>query len=135
MPPVLLRTGGLDELGANAEAEPPDAELREAAERTGGNGRPIIRADPLREPVGAEEPTEDVLGRLEPRAVESLTGQEIARVGVLDGERPGMCSASSTKRWRSYMGDVTLQGIGASSEAPRLRRCHPSGENKLSPIS
>jgi len=33
------------------------------------------------------------------------------------------------------VGDVTLQDIGASSEAPRLWRCHPSGENDLSPIS
>jgi hypothetical protein len=49
--------------------------------------------------------------------------------------RRGGCSASSTKRWRWYMGDVTLQGIGASSEAPRLWRCHPSGENKVLPAA
>jgi hypothetical protein len=52
--PVLMRAGGLDELGANAELEPPDAELGEAAEGTGGKGLAIIGADALGEPVGPD---------------------------------------------------------------------------------
>ena len=65
----------------------PDAELREAAEGARGEGLAIVGADPLGEPVGAEEPLEDLLGGLEQRALEPLTGQEIAGVGVLDRER------------------------------------------------
>ena len=32
-----------------------------------------------------------------------------------------MCSASRTKRWRSYMGDVSLQGIGTSVSRSQVR--------------
>lgn len=60
MPSVLLRAGRLDELGTDAEPEPPDAELGQAAERR-GEGRPIVRADALGEPVGAKESAEDLL--------------------------------------------------------------------------
>jgi hypothetical protein len=82
VPAVLLRTRGLDELGTNPQPEPPDAELGEAAEGTGGKGLSIVRADPFGEPVGAEESPKDLLGGLEQRAVEPVTGQEIARVGA-----------------------------------------------------
>ena len=271
---ILLGGGGLDELGADAELEPPDAELREATKRARGERLAVIGADARGEAILAKEAAEDQLRRLQARAVESLASQEIPGVRVLDGkriavaaiaqlelalevdrpddiragdrgrrrarmgsalraaaardaampdedavdrrsdgdlvsrvgveeqlvelagapapglaeledladegrrggvgaalgpmraigkalgpeagvaleplvaglaadpvapaelgERAGVCSASSTKRWRWYMGDVTLQGIGASSEAPRLWRCHPSGENKVLPIS
>ena len=44
-------------------------------------------------------------------------------------------SASNTKRCRSYMGDVTLQGIGASLRLLRYRKCHLSGEYKVLPIN
>lgn len=87
VPAVLVPAGGLDELGANPQPEPPDTELGEAAECAGGKGLPIVRADPLREPVGAEEPPEDLVGRLQQRPLESLARQQIARVGVLDSER------------------------------------------------
>jgi hypothetical protein len=87
MAAVLVGTGGLDELGPNPQPEPPDAELREAAERTGGEGLPVIGADPLRQAKGPEEPLEHLLGGLEQRAFEPIAGQEVAGVGVLHGER------------------------------------------------
>lgn len=38
VPAILVGAGGLDELGSNTEPQPPDAELQEAAEGTGGEG-------------------------------------------------------------------------------------------------
>ena len=73
--------------GRIPEPEPPDAELGEAAESTGGKGLAIVGADALREPIGAEEPLEHLLGGLEQRTLEPVTGQQIAGVGVLDRER------------------------------------------------
>jgi hypothetical protein len=86
VPAVLMRARGLDELGADPEAEPPDAELGEAAEGTGGKGLAIVGADPLGHAMGPEEALKDLLGRLEQRALEPLAGQEIAGVGLLDRE-------------------------------------------------
>lgn len=83
---VLLQAGGLDVLGPNPQPEPPDAELGEPAESAGGKGLAIVGADPLREPVRAEQPAEDLLGRGEQRPLEPVTGEEIAGVGVLAGE-------------------------------------------------
>jgi hypothetical protein len=76
---ILVRAGGLDELGANPESEPPDAELGEPAEGAGGEGLPVIRADPLGEPMGAEEAAKDLLSRFEQGTLEPVAGQEIAR--------------------------------------------------------
>ena len=87
VPAILVRGGGLDELGPHPEPEPPDAELGEAAEGAGGKGLPIVGANPLGESVGAEEAPKDLLGRLEQRTFEPVAGQQIARVGILDGER------------------------------------------------
>jgi hypothetical protein len=84
---VLVWAGRLDELGADAESQPPDAELGEAAEGAGGKRLAIVGADPLREPVGAEESLDDLLRRLQERALEPVAGQEIAGVGILDRER------------------------------------------------
>ena len=62
---ILMRAGGLDELGAHAEPEPPDAELGEAAEGAGSKGLPIIGANPLGQSVLPKESAKDLLGRLE----------------------------------------------------------------------
>src|SRR6188472_2644946 len=45
VPAVLLRRGGLDEVGQDPEANPPDGERREPAERLGGKRDAIVRAD------------------------------------------------------------------------------------------
>ncbi len=79
---ILVGRGGLDEFGSDPQPEPPDAELREAAEGTGGEGLPIIGANPLGEPVLAKEPAKDLLGRLEQRPLQPLAGEEIAGVGI-----------------------------------------------------
>jgi len=48
---------------------------------------PDLRADPLGESVGAEQPPEDLLGGLEERPLEPVAGEQVARVRILDGER------------------------------------------------
>jgi hypothetical protein len=73
---ILLGRGGLDELGADAELEPPDAKLREAPEGARGEWLAIVRADARGEAVRAKQAAEDQLRRLQERAVEALAGQE-----------------------------------------------------------
>jgi hypothetical protein len=46
---ILLRGGGLDEVGEDAELDPPDRELRQATERHGRERRTVVGADALRE--------------------------------------------------------------------------------------
>jgi len=87
MSSVLCRARGLDEFGANPELQPPDAELRESAQSVRGEGRAVVGADALGQPVGTEQATQNGLGRLQERAVESVAREEIARVGILDGQR------------------------------------------------
>ena len=45
VPPVLLWLSGLDTLVIDADLNPPHVQLREAAERLGGEGISIISAD------------------------------------------------------------------------------------------
>ena len=58
---VLLGLAGFDELWGDAESDPPDRESREAAERVGGEGRAVVRADALRQSVLPEDPLEHCL--------------------------------------------------------------------------
>ena len=52
MPAVLVGAGGLDELGPNAEPEPPDGELAEAVERVRGReGHAVNRCHPAQSSV------------------------------------------------------------------------------------
>lgn len=46
MPAVLLRLSGLDLLRPDPQLNPPDGELREAAEGVGGEGLTVVGADP-----------------------------------------------------------------------------------------
>src|ERR1700761_2694274 len=87
MTSVLLGVSGLDALGNDTELDPPHAERRQAAQRLGGEGRPVIATDPS---WNAElcECTLVVrtcqLGRL---ACQSLATNQVARRSVSDGER------------------------------------------------
>src|SRR5437016_13479985 len=56
---VLLRLARLDPLDADAEADQPGGELGEAAQAGGGEGRAVVGADRLREPVLAESRLEN----------------------------------------------------------------------------
>ena len=44
---VLVRGGGLDEVGQNAELDPPDGQARETTQGRGREGRTVVGADPL----------------------------------------------------------------------------------------
>jgi hypothetical protein len=87
VPAVLIGLAGLDELGADAELDPADGELREAADGSGCERRPVVGPDP----VGQAERSEQVLeaggGGFEIEAGQGAAVQEIAGVSILDGER------------------------------------------------
>jgi len=83
---VVLRLAGLDELGEDAEADPPDREGGEAAEGVGGEGGTVVGADALRQAVLAKEALEDGSGAFDSRNGESLAAEEEATEAVLHGE-------------------------------------------------
>src|SRR2546425_8720177 len=57
--PVLLRVSGLDAFDGDAQAEPPDRELRQIEQGIGaGEGNSVIRADTDGEPTLGEQPLE-----------------------------------------------------------------------------
>jgi len=88
---------------------PRRAELEDLANHRGcgGVGTLLGPVGAIDQAVGAEPGV-----AVEP-LVAGLAADAVAPAEL--GKGGGVCSASSTKRWRWYMGDVTLQGIGASS--------------------
>jgi hypothetical protein len=62
MTAILLGPSWRNPLVPDAKLDPPDTQLREAAEGRRGNGRAIIRANGLREPILVEQALEDGLG-------------------------------------------------------------------------
>jgi hypothetical protein len=87
VPPVLLRRARLNEIGEDPEAEPPDGERGEPAERLGGKGDPVIGADAPGQAVLAEQALENRPGLAQLGAGEGLTGEQQAAVAVRHGER------------------------------------------------
>lgn len=83
---VLLRVGGFDELGVNPETDPPDGESREATERGGGEGYPVVGADDPRKTVLLKEPQEDRACQADRGGRESLTTEEKSAVAVDEGQ-------------------------------------------------
>ena len=64
MPAVLLRSSRLNALVADAELDPPDAELGETAERLRGERIAVVGTHSLRQAVLLEEALEDWEGAL-----------------------------------------------------------------------
>jgi hypothetical protein len=83
---VLLGFTGLDKLGNDAETDPPDGELGDAAERVCGEGWAVVGPDPLRKAVLLEKPFEH--GPCAPNGGpgKPVTGQQKATEAILDGE-------------------------------------------------
>ena len=59
---VLLWGSRLDEVGQDAELDPPDRELRQSTQRHGGERHAVIGADAVRQPELVEESVEDLPG-------------------------------------------------------------------------
>jgi hypothetical protein len=89
----------------------------------------IVGPNPHRESVGAEEPLEGLLGRRQQRSREPVTGQEIAGVSVLDGERVAVAAIAQAELAfevdrpddvGSRDGSVRAAGMGANSGPPAV---------------
>jgi hypothetical protein len=85
--PFLLRRAGLDEIGEDPKADPPDGERGEPAERLGGKGDPVIGADAPGQAVLAKQALEDGPGLAQLGTGEALTGEQQAAVAVRHRER------------------------------------------------
>ena len=83
---VLLGFSGFNELGGDAELDPPGTELGEPSEGHGSEGNAVVGADPFREAVGSENPLEHTHCGIEGGSQEPLALEEEAAVAVLDGE-------------------------------------------------
>lgn len=91
MATVLFGMRGLDELGGDAETDPPDGESRQAAERAGGERDPVVGADDLREAVCLEQAPEDRVGGCVRRGGEALAPEQVSAeaIGDREGETGG----------------------------------------------
>jgi hypothetical protein len=97
VPGVLLGLTGLDELGSDAEPDPPDGELGEASEGGGGEGMTVVGADALGEAELAEEVAEAANGGLKIEAEHAAALEEEAGVAVLNGERKAEATVAGAK--------------------------------------
>jgi hypothetical protein len=83
---VLLGMGGLDQLGTDPQADPPDREAREAADGGGcGKGDAVVGANDLRQAVLTKEALKVLLGCDGLNRELRAAGQKIAAVAVGDG--------------------------------------------------
>lgn len=87
MTPGLLWVSRLDQLGRDAETDPPDREQRQAAERGGREGHAVVGADDPREAEFLEEAHEDRPGIQVSGGVEPLAAQEKTADAIHNGER------------------------------------------------
>src|SRR2546422_1176869 len=56
MPPILIGTPRLDELGEDTQAHPPGRELREPGQGRGGKWHAVVRADPRGQAILLKQP-------------------------------------------------------------------------------
>ena len=84
---VLLRAPRMNALMLNAEAHPPDVEIRAAVNGRGGEGHAVVRANGPGEAVGVERAPEDRPGQHAMRRADAVAGQQ--KAGVLVREREG----------------------------------------------
>ena len=84
---VLLGLAWFDELGRDAEGDPPDGELREARDGGGSEGWTVVATDAARQTEGAEEVPETAHGCLNFGGEQGAAFEEEPGVAVLDGER------------------------------------------------
>src|SRR2546422_243927 len=87
VPAILLGVGRLDELGLNAEPDPPDRERREPSQRVRGERRAVVRADPLGQPVAVKQARKDGPTGLDGRLQQTAAAEQKAGRGVLDRQR------------------------------------------------
>src|SRR6185437_3071137 len=88
MAAVLLGVAGDDALNANAQAQPPHRQLREAKKRVrAGKGRPVVGADGLGEAKFLENAFEDAEGIHRSGAGESLAADQVSAGEVRDSQR------------------------------------------------
>src|SRR5690606_23894307 len=87
MRPVILRLPGPGPLQSNAQADPPDGQLRKPRQRVRPERNSIIRADHLRESVLPEDPLEGNSRSSCAGAGKRLAPQQVATVGVDDRQR------------------------------------------------
>src|SRR4030095_9097682 len=76
-----------DPLVLNAEADPPDVELREAVDARGGERHPIVGPNGARQSVLAKETIEDGADPLALGGEQAVAAEEVARVLVRDRQR------------------------------------------------
>jgi len=82
VPAVLFGMGGFDQLGVDAEADPPDRQQREAAQRGGGERHTVVGADDPRQTVRFEDALKGRAGQGDGGGSQALTGQEVPAVAV-----------------------------------------------------
>jgi len=86
MATVLLGVSGLDELGVDAEADPPNGKPRQAAQSGGGEGNAVVGADDAGQTVLLEQVAEHGLAADMLRGTEALAGEQVTAEPVDDGE-------------------------------------------------
>lgn len=82
MAAVLFGVGRFDELGGNAELNPPDTEGGEAAKGLGRERDAVVGADAVGEAVLAKEAREHAFRGSDARAIEGLAAEQEAGVGI-----------------------------------------------------
>lgn len=82
---ILLWGPGLDELGRDAEPDPPRGQLRQARQGQAGKQRPSVTASALGKTILLpDQPLENPGGEPPSRVEQTLARQDIAAVGIDD---------------------------------------------------
>src|SRR5436190_4176929 len=87
MGPVLFWMAGRDPLGDDAQAHPPDTELRQTAEARAREWTAIVTADPLRQPVVGKGAFEAASSRLPGSRAQRIAAEHEAAEAVAQRQR------------------------------------------------
>ena len=105
---VLLGFAGLDELGLDAERDPPDGEPGEAGDRPGSERVAVVGTDALGETVLPEDPAETTHRSLRIESEHALAGEQEAGVSVLHGEREAELTVTGSELALEVSGPGTV---------------------------
>lgn len=123
MSPVLLWLAGLDQLGLDAERDPPDGELGEAGNGRRGEGMSVVGADPPRQAKSLKEAPKAPDRCLQIETQHGAAFEKEAGVAVLDREREAELAVQGPELALEVSGPG---GVGLRLDGKRRTGMHPS---------
>ena len=118
--PVLLRFPGFNQLGVDAQLDEPHRQLGEPCQGAGGEGRAIVGADAVGEPVGLKEAPEVLDGPLEGDGRVSVDAKNVAGGQIANRQREAVLSVLQSELALVVRGPDVVGALRNALGTPRV---------------